>query len=500
MKPHCKAFLILVATLCAAGITSTSGEEPQNDTETIIWRDSLDEAPFPADSEAALSPEDSTVEDQREISGADSADSSRRADSVQPPDTGHAAPQPDSNSALVGTKPDSTRQTPPAPVRPPWLYRGISIEQDEQARHMTGYFFNFDWNGAEKAGKKLQRIEKKGRLAPLSYLLMVGMRVFRIQNGEYEDDHARKGLLHEVEKLSQKGLELANPANEPDSLAAVDLFITGGIKGFIATLEIDKNPISAARNGFAAQKLLEKALRRDTAMSDAGLGLGLFNCVLAKAPLIVRGALNLIGKDVSLERGLGYLRRSAYHGCYTNDIAKLYLVRFLSPYWGHEANEKNRILRSLEVSYPTNPYFVFLELEENLCFHPAALSGFSFTERIKRQIRQLKAYDYSTQRYANLVKWQYLLVNQFPISGIAPDTTCNLRAFSYYPAFLQAMKDKFLCENERSVSKGDRARRLRFFRAEGVKVMRSLGASTEMPGELKDLYLWHVRDGLRVRP
>jgi hypothetical protein len=500
--------LLAVPAIClAAGIGgqidaagSTEGREaPENEA-------------FPADSEDSLFgaapalPNRWAPEQDEKVAGADSSKYPFVADSAQQhADTGSTAssmenaPAPSDSNRSPSASPDTAAlaQSLPPP-RPPWLYSGISLEQDQMARRMIGLFYNFDWGRAEKAGKKLQRLEKKSHLPPLSYLLIVGMRVFRLQNGEFEDERAKKGFLRDMEKLSKKGLELAYPEKAPDSLLAIELFISGGIKGFIATLEIDKNPIAAARNGFAAQRLLERAVQRDTSLYDAFVGLGLFNCVLAKAPLLVRGALNLIGKDCSLERGLDFLRLSAYRGCYTNEIAKLYLIQFLSPYLGNEAKEKNRILRSLEVSYPGNPYFLFLEVEEDLCFYPKVLFNFSFTERIERQIGQFKTIDYSTARYANLVKWQYLLMNPFPAGGIAPDTTFNLRGFSYYPAFLRALKEKFLYEGESSASKRDRARRLHFLKAQGAKALHELASSPDMPLGLKGQFLWHIRDGLRM--
>ncbi len=82
-------------------------------------------------------------------------------------------------------------------------------------------------------------------------------------------------------------------------------------------------------------------------------------------------------KNVSFSRGLTYLRLCATHGRYAGDIAKLYLLKFLSPYWGSEAMEKQDIFNSLERNYPQNPYFVFLDLDENLCFHKQAVFNFS---------------------------------------------------------------------------------------------------------------------------
>jgi hypothetical protein len=405
------------------------------------------------------------------------------------------------NDSVRAAMSDSARQAQLAAIRPSWLYPGISLDQHALARQTLGYFYNFDWNNADKSARKLQRLEKKGRLPPLSYLLMVGIRVLRIQFGEYENYHVRKGLLHDIEKLTDKGLELANPEKAPDSCLATDLFITGGIKGFVATLEIDRNPINAALNGLSSVKYLEKAFARDSSLHDACLGIGLFNCVMAKAPLLVRGALSVIGRNTSLAKGLANLRASAYRGCYTSEIARLYLIDFLSPYLGDEANEKQKILRSFERDYPANPYFMFLELEENLCFHPHLLFGFSYKERVLRQIRRFKTADYSTARYASLVKWQYLLLDPLPTDGLAPDKNFDLRGFAFYPVFLQALREKIVRESGSAgpaEPTADRARQLRFIKATGAKAERMLDASEDLSSSRKGVFLWHIRDALRI--
>jgi hypothetical protein len=421
-------------------------------------------------------------------------------------------PQPDSVSALSGgdsvsmiagdsslrATPDSLARIPALPVRPAWLYAGLSLEQDTLARQLVRAFMEYDWNGVEKAGKKMQRLEKKHHLPPLSWLLLVGTNVMRVQNGEYERDHEARTLLKDIAKYSAKGIELARPEAAPDSNRATMLFITGGIKGFIATLDIDRNPVNAALSGFAARTLLAEAVALDTTLRDAYLGLGLFNCALAKAPLIVRGALAIIGKDVSLARGLDYLRRSANGGCYTNDIARLYLVQFLSPFLGHEAGEKRRIFRVLQRAYPRNPYYLFIEIEEYLCFDPGTFYSFAFKTRVARWMKRFKTDDYSLRRYAHLVKWQYLLMDPFPSKGLMPDTAFNLRGFSYYPEFLRAAREQARYEHVIKESRGDRMRRIRYFRMLALEAMKTLEACPAMPAGRKSYYLWHIRDALNL--
>ncbi|MBN1128726.1 MAG: hypothetical protein JXA71_07050 [Chitinispirillaceae bacterium] len=384
----------------------------------------------------------------------------------------------------------------PGPVRPSWLYQGLTLEQDTLARQLMKAFLSFDWNGAEKTGKRMQRLEKRHHLPPLSNLLLVGMHVIRIQNSEYEEDRDARELLRDVAKLSSRGLELADPHGAPDSCRAIRSFITGGLKGFLATLDIDRNPVNAAIAGFSAQKFLAEALALDSSLNDAYLGIGLFNCILAKAPLIIQGALTLIGRDVSLARGLDYLRRSAYNGCYTKDIARLYLAQFLSPYLGHEAGEKRKIFQAMQNVYSSNPYYVFMELEEDICFNPGMLVNDYLKSRVRQQIARFKTTNYSTRRYANLVKWQYRLMDHSPPYKISPDTSYNLRGFSYYPVFLQAVREKLLFERENLASRNDGLRRMRYIRILGIKASRSLELSPDMPLGRKTFFLWHIRDAL----
>jgi hypothetical protein len=381
---------------------------------------------------------------------------------------------------------------------PERLYPGVSPEQHLLARRMLDFFFDAEWDSSGHIEKELMRLEKKHGLPPLSALLTVGIRVLRVLHGDYGSDRIKKGLLKEIDKVAARGLELADPGGSPDPCRATDLLITGGIQGFTAALEIDRNPINAAINGLSSLKSLKKAAELDTLVRDAYLGVAMYHCIMSRAPALVRGTLALVGKQVSLEKGLEYMRVCAYGGRYTNEVAQLCLIEFLSPYLGHEAREKQLILNSLQQRYPHNPFFVFLEFDEDLCFHPENLTGFSFKDRIQQQITQFTMSNPSSQCYANLVKWQYLLVDPFPSDELAPDKEFMLRRYSYYPVFLQAVREKIVGGSDSAEAKTDHARRLRFIRAMGARAERMLDASNDMPQNRKGLYLWHIRDALRV--
>jgi hypothetical protein len=380
------------------------------------------------------------------------------------------------------------------------LYPGISPEQDSLARRALSFFFSFQWADAEKTGRSLQRLEQKHRLPPVSCLLLLGMRVLRIQNGEYENDAARRDLLKDIGSLARAAFTYGKVENFPDSCAATNLFLTGGVKGFVATLDMDKNPLGAAINGLQARELLSRALARDSSIFDAYLGLGLFDCVLAAAPPIVRDAAALGGFAVTREKGLAYLRRSAGNGGYTADVSRLYLIEFLSPYFGDEAQEKDNLLQTFERKYPHNPYYVFLRLDEDLCFHHDTLKSFSFAQRLAEQMEAFVPSTYSARRYAQLVAWQRLLIEPFPTPGSLPDSTFNLAGFSYYPVFLRALREKLLFEEEPVANRGDRSRRALFVKQEGERARRMLESSAAIPAGQKARFLWHIRDALRVEP
>jgi hypothetical protein len=63
---------------------------------------------------------------------------------------------------------------------------------------------------------------------------------------------------------------------------------------------------------------------------------------------------------------------------------------------------------------------------------------------------------------------------------------------------LQALREKLLYERESSQSKNDRALRLRYIRDQGAKAMHTLAASEYMPVSRKNIFLWHIRDALRI--
>ncbi len=369
------------------------------------------------------------------------------------------------------------------------FYPGISKEQDKLAMQFIHEVYSFNWDEADKVGIKMEKLETRNRLPPLSSLLMVSMRIVRIQNSEYGTDSVGQHIANETDSLIKVGL-IKSESKKADSISRPTyLFIYSGIEGFSATLKISRWPLDAAIEGFGALKKLERLIESDTAIKDAYLGLGIFYCALAKAPAFVRGALNMTGREVSFEKGLDFLRISAYQGRYTTETAKQYLIQFLNPYMGHEKDEKNNVFRSLEQQYPKNPFYLFHHIHEDLCFHPDTITR-SYIDNVRRKAAKFKPADYSINRYLTLLNYQYNFLD--PVNRLSIDTTVNLREFSFYPVFLDALR-----ERDSVTVKRERYRKMNLT-AKGIHAAKLLDESAMTPNR-RNFFMWYLRDALRVK-
>lgn len=110
----------------------------------------------------------------------------------------------------------------------------------------------------------------------------------------------------------------------------------------------------------------------------------------------------------------------------------------------------------------------------------------------KKKLRLLHQDNYSLQRYYNLVGRQCRIAGT--PAGIAPDTAFDLREFSFYPVFLDALREKLDRSAPpvqiRGASKHDR------LQLPGEKALKML-KNSEMSPSRKNFYEWHLRDALR---
>lgn len=377
-------------------------------------------------------------------------------------------------------------------------FPGITRSHDAYALAFVHQTHSFVWGEAQKTARKMQQLEHREKLPPLSFLLKVLSAVTRVQNGEYQSENEKKELLRDIAESRKRCLKIIHTTQIADSLLPVYLLIEGGVNGLCATLEIESNLVSAAVSGYSALTQLERVVALSASpCSDVYLGLGIFYCLLARSPAIVRAALFVGGRSISFEKGLDYLRVCAADGRYTAEVAKFYLIQFLSPYMGHLTAEKRQIFYSLQKTYPKNPYYVFLENDENICFHPKVLSV-TYGQSVEKKVLTWHPDNYSLLRYSNLVASQLHYIEHvtgFAGVKIATDTTFSLNEFTFYPLFLKVLAGKYTVAHHTDT---DNARHsVVDIKRQASAVIRLLGLSA-MSSPRINYYLWHIKNALQL--
>ena len=380
-----------------------------------------------------------------------------------------------------------------------FLYPDITREQSDLAHLALAQAYSAKVKRAHKSVDALRALETENGLPPLSQLLSLAIDVMRYQNGDFEDAAEEKALRKAIAEASEQGSYACQQALRRKPGHPTYLLILGGIRGFTATLKIHDNPSQAMSDGFQALKLLEKAYAADPRLKDCFLGTGIFHCTAANAPLVVRATLKIIGRSVSMKAGLEALRKSAYEGQYTPVSSQLFLIQFLSPYEDELAREKREIFRSLEAEFPHNAYFTFLRNDENLCFHPDSFFAPATRAALGARIAAFSAGDSASRRYANLVRWQYTLLDPAPEKKYAPDSAFRFRDFGFYPTFIEALRWKLAIED--TLDPGERPPQavLSSLRDKRDACL-ALIADSPMNPARKRYYAWHITDGLRWAP
>lgn len=376
------------------------------------------------------------------------------------------------------------------------LYRDISQEQSDLAHEALDKAYSGKAKETRKILSELKAMETKDTLPPLSHLISLAIDVMRHQNGDFESRDEEKALLGSIEDAAEQGRYLCERALRKEPNHPTYLLILGGIRGYLATLKIQSNPSQALNDGLQALKLLEKARQRDPRVKDSYMGTGIFNCTADNAPLFVRATLKIIGRSVSMKAGLEALRVSAYEGQYTSVASQLFLIQFLTPYDEELKREKRQIFRSLEETFPRNPYYTFLKLDEALCFYPDSFYRARTRQELETRLNAYHRSDVSARRYVELMRYQYTLLNPRPAKALSPDTSFHFRDFAFYPAFVEALRfKKQMQDSLEDEVKADRGitKALKAWRDSCVDLI----AESPMNAARKRYYKWHVTDALR---
>ena len=382
------------------------------------------------------------------------------------------------------------------PVLAARLYPGIARAQSDLSHKALEAFYNGNVRQSERILSALDSLEEQDTLVPLSRLLQVATCVMQLQRNDVESPAEDKRLHALIADAADDGLEACGQMDSQDPAYSTCLLIRGGIQGFVATLKIASSPPKALSEGLHALKSLEKALDADSTIDDAYMGLGIFECTGANAPVMVRATLNMLGRKPSKSQGFLYLRRAAYEGQYTSVASQLFLIQFLSPYDNELRSEKNRIFKTLKKTFPQSPYYAFLRNEEALCFYPDSFYQPRARLALERRIRGVTAREYASIRYVNLVKYQYTLLNPDPSPQYEPDTSVDLREYEFYPVFIQALRwqRKATIDSTHPPSKSD-MKRIKTLRDSSLKLLHNSGMSST---NIK-LYEWHIRDALKPK-
>lgn len=373
------------------------------------------------------------------------------------------------------------------------VYAGTSKDMDQIASEIVLDAYRGNWNDVNRGLERLQRLEKRRELVKISKLLNVSVRYYRLEQNEFFNESERMAVEKELDRCIADGLFYTG-ALKKNRLAVHEL-IHCGIKGFQASRMIGTNPIEAAIEGYAVVVRLEKLLQADSTMYDAFMGLGLFYCSVAGAPSVIRAALALTGRQVTLEKGLSYLRISAQKGHYVNVPSLVYLTQFLSPYLGHHVMEKDSIFTVLQKKCHPNPRYLFEQIDEHICFHPEKFT-LEYTADLRKAIAEYKNAPLLLRSYFELMKYQYCDYIDTLNCSFKKDPEVKLKEFLFYPLFMTGLRTKELCVIN---SIGNFARiRSRDCEKYNLQVISMLEKSS-LASTKKDVYKWRIRDAFRLR-
>jgi tetratricopeptide (TPR) repeat protein len=149
--------------------------------------------------------------------------------------------------------------------------------------------------------------------------------------------------------------------NNPNETKA--LFYIGGSYGyrglsraFGPSEERVKNLMQAVWDGKKGYDYLNESLKADPQNADAQMGFGLFNCLIAAAPSIIKPAIRLAGLTSDRNLGLRQLESAAANGVYTRPEAGYWLSVF---YAENEETAPRALwhLKNLLEKYPSNHWY-----------------------------------------------------------------------------------------------------------------------------------------------
>ncbi len=208
--------------------------------------------------------------------------------------------------------------------------------------------YDFKWEQADQIFKRL--IEKYPD-DPRGYHFESSIYLWYYLGGNDKND------LDTFEVYSDKALEVGEAILSQDDKNEMALYILGANYDYRA-IAFGKagNFLDAAWATKKSESFLSTVLELNPRITDAYLGLGLYNFAVAQIPPAFKWALNLVGISGDKEMGVKYIENASENGKYSKVEALYYLAQiemdFLIDYESSAA-----ILKRLVKRYPQNLLF-----------------------------------------------------------------------------------------------------------------------------------------------
>ncbi len=232
----------------------------------------------------------------------------------------------------------------------------LSPESDRNLLEGIDMMYALDIEGARKNFQAVLLAEPEHPAGPMLlgglYWLQYTQSFDIEEGGDVED----KFLFYTEEAINRANLRLKKNPNDAEAY----MYLGGawGLRGRWKVLE--RSWLKAARLGLKAYRYLEKTVKLDPSLSDAYLGLGIYDYYSETLPSVLRWLSAFVIKG-DKARGLRYITNTIQNGKYSRTEAKLFLIGIYNTQ-EKRYDEALKMIRDLRREKPTNLYFGVLEV------------------------------------------------------------------------------------------------------------------------------------------
>ncbi|MCG3205377.1 MAG: hypothetical protein KCHDKBKB_02097 [Elusimicrobia bacterium] len=231
----------------------------------------------------------------------------------------------------------------------------ITPELDKSIREGLHHLYNLEFEEADQIFKDL---EPQAAEHPMVAFGKASVHWWRLSVYVLETDPLEsQPFLRDVNeciRLSKEKIDRGDPTGE-------GYLTLGGAYGLLGRWQATNQEWMAAYfTGRKAIKFLRKALKVNPRMTDANMGLGIFDYYVATLPAVVR-VLAFLGSGGNPQVGIDELTIAATQGTYAQTPSKLFLTEIYSNP-ENQPEKALRILVGLKQEYPTSPFIEMLHI------------------------------------------------------------------------------------------------------------------------------------------